>query len=307
MPAIISHYLLARRVLATAGMPRVVDRDAFLLGAQGPDIFFFFRAFPWQHGKKGLPLGNALHEVRPSVLFDAWRAVIAELPAKDRPIAESYLLGFLCHYAADRTVHPYVMATQEVMRAADPSYADNSNPYHYRIESAIDTLLLRRDTGEFAAAYPLIRAVPKRDEQRDRIIATVYHRLLSLVLNVPRSSKELSRLTADMRQAMRLMTDRVGFKRAVFRLLERFSKHGAWYSSLIRTDDVAWYDFMNEEHREWLDGDGTRTDDVYTLCDAAVSLAVSLANAWTAEEDGLALTEDMDFTGKPYTEKEKEL
>lgn len=303
MPAMITHYLLARRALATTGMPPSVDRDAFLLGAQGPDIFFFFRAYPWLIGEKGLPLGNALHEVRPSMLFDTLRAIVEEMPSADRPLAESYALGLLCHYAADRTVHPYVIATQHTMKVDDPSYADDGNPYHYRIESAVDTLLLRRDTGEFVSAFSLTRVVPKRDPHRDAVVAALFEHLLERTLGVKRSLRALCRLTADMRHSMWLMTDRVGFKRGVFRFLERFSKHGAWYSSLIRTDNVAWYDFMNEAHAPWNDGDFQRTEDVYTLCDTAVALAVRLAQQWREGESGLTMTEDIDFAGCRVTQE----
>ncbi len=303
MPAMITHYLLARRTLAVPTMPPIADRDAFLLGAQGPDIFFFFRAYPWLLGEKGLPLGNALHEARPSYLMDALRAVVDEFPVVDRPIAESYALGLLCHYAADRTVHPYVIATQETMAVLEPSYADDSNPYHYRIESAIDTCVLHRDMGERVSSFALSRVVPKCDKHRDKVLAQLYHRLLRVVLGVDRSPRALCRLTADMRHSMVLMTDRSGVKRAAFRLLERFSEHGAWYSSLIRTDDVAWYDFMNETHATWTDGELQRAEDVYALCDTAVALAADLACRFRAGEDGLTLTEDIDFAGHRFEDK----
>lgn len=57
LPALITHYQFALRVLARlkqAGKPPA-DRDAFLLGAQGRDLFFFHRVLPWEAGEKLRP------------------------------------------------------------------------------------------------------------------------------------------------------------------------------------------------------------------------------------------------------------
>ena len=116
MPAMITHYLLGRRMLPLSGLPVIKRQDAFLLGNQGPDLLYFFRAYPWLIGKAGLPLGNALHEVRPSVLVDTLRTILLETPREDQPYIHSYIQGLLCHYAADRLIHPFVAYWQEELK-----------------------------------------------------------------------------------------------------------------------------------------------------------------------------------------------
>ena len=52
MPAMIAHYLFAQRVfskLKKAGV-EPEDRDMAVVGAQGPDLFFFHRVLPWEPG-----------------------------------------------------------------------------------------------------------------------------------------------------------------------------------------------------------------------------------------------------------------
>lgn len=48
MPASVTHYLFAERVLNKLKQTgaAVTDRDAALIGAQGPDVFFFHRVMP---------------------------------------------------------------------------------------------------------------------------------------------------------------------------------------------------------------------------------------------------------------------
>ena len=58
MPAIVSHYLLAERVMSDLSelMPDLdINRTAFIWGASGPDIFFCHRILPHQiYGRQRL-------------------------------------------------------------------------------------------------------------------------------------------------------------------------------------------------------------------------------------------------------------
>ena len=135
MPSVITHNELGRRVLSRLPKDSVTDEAAFLLGAQGPDLFFFFRAYPWMPGKAGLPIGNALHEARPSVLIDAFCVLRDSCPAAFRDVIDSYVRGFLCHYATDRVIHPFVHDLQETLKTDNPLFAKTTDPYHYVCES----------------------------------------------------------------------------------------------------------------------------------------------------------------------------
>ena len=68
MPAILTHDLFGRGVLedATAllNLRTPAERDAFLLGNQGPDPLFYLVVDPLMH--KWSPLGSALHDAAPA-------------------------------------------------------------------------------------------------------------------------------------------------------------------------------------------------------------------------------------------------
>ncbi len=303
MPAMISHYMIGYDVLEQRDIPSAVDRDLFLLGTQGPDIFYFSRAYPWLPGKKGMPIGNALHEVQPSLLVDAFRAAIDKVAPDDRFLAESYVLGFLCHYAADRTVHPFVCAMQDRMIADDPTYAKDRNPYHYRIESALDTLLLRQKRGQAVERFSLTWLIPTLNAHADAVIAQVMFHVIEEVLHQSVSMRSLLKLRRDMRHSMWWMTDRYGCKHKAFCTLETVLHKDAWYSSLIRTPRVDWYDFANTAHLEWGDGD---TADVFELYDRSIALTLKLMRLWREGANGWTMTQNMDFSGRDYIKKEFE-
>lgn len=301
MPAMITHYLLARRLLPLSGFPKMPRQDAFLLGAQGPDILYFHRAFPWQRGQKGFGIGNALHEVCPSELVDTLAKLVIETPGDDLDVVYSYTLGFLSHYAVDRMIHPYVCYWQDQMMKDEPTFAKTSNPYHYRIESALDTLLLKYDRGEYVSAFQLSSLIPKKDPERDGAIARFYQRLLSAMIGVPVSEKTLVHMTEDMRKAMMIMTDCTELKGKGLRFFERLTGSGANYSTLLRTKEIDRYDYANLQHRMWLKDLATVSkQDFYELCDETVAFAAALINGFVEEKSGMELTDDINFAGCRY-------
>ncbi len=305
MPAMITHYLLGRRMLPLSGLPAIKRQDAFLLGCQGPDLLYFYRAYPWLIGKAGLPLGNDLHEVRPSELVDTLRDLLAQTVEDERDIVHSYILGFLCHYTADRLIHPFVTYWQDQLKMLRPYYATDDNPYHYYIESALDTLFLHRENGEIVTAFSLTKVLPKKDRKLEIALARFYNRLLQRVLGVQITERKLRRLIPDMRQSMFFMTDTTELKGKAIRFYERLRKKGAWYSSLLRTKEVMDLDYPNLDHRVWLKGDASVSrQDFYELCDEVVEQATRLLIGFENGDSGLNLTNDMDFSGLKYGQED---
>ena len=75
MPAILTHDLFGRGVLedvtSLLGMRSLDERDAFLLGNQGPDPLFYIVVDPLMH--KWAPLGGALHDASGATVLLAMR------------------------------------------------------------------------------------------------------------------------------------------------------------------------------------------------------------------------------------------
>ena len=136
MPEGYTHVRTARK--AAAGIHYKLHRSAaFAAGANGPDVFFTFEV--WKPARKrrfDLPaLGNRMHD-------EATGAFLLSLLRHVKTAAQvEYALGFLSHYAADTTLHPYVVA---MCRPGMP-YAGKGG--HGYFEIALDSTLHAEDTG----------------------------------------------------------------------------------------------------------------------------------------------------------------
>ena len=91
MPAIVTHDLFGRAVaddVADLMNFRSVDeRDAYLLGNQGPDPLFYLVAHPLM--AKWSKLGNTMHGASPAPLLVAMREAADQLEGRERGIARA--------------------------------------------------------------------------------------------------------------------------------------------------------------------------------------------------------------------------
>ena len=106
MPAALTHYLFALE-----NTESVHDVDAFLLGTQGPDPFFFCGMVPWR--KKENP--QAIREYGESVHHSDFSSIYARMidyahgkEGAEKETLLSYMKGVWAHYSLDRCCHPYI-------------------------------------------------------------------------------------------------------------------------------------------------------------------------------------------------------
>ena len=152
MPAILTHDLFGRGVLEDVtdllGLRSVGERDAFLLGNQGPDPLFYLVVDPLMH--KWSPLGNALHGCDPAALLVAMREAALRLEGHERQLARAYVAGFACHWLLDSTMHPFVYWWQNGITSAGVPGLDESagSRVHAEIERDFDEMALYALTGK---------------------------------------------------------------------------------------------------------------------------------------------------------------
>lgn len=95
MPDYFSHAIIAERVfeeLAPSTRAAIENKDLYLLGAEGGDLYFFYRAVPTKSN-----LGRKLHNEKAVDVFE--KLIQGDF---------SYAAGFATHYASDATLHPAV-------------------------------------------------------------------------------------------------------------------------------------------------------------------------------------------------------
>lgn len=268
MPAGIVHALHGQRVWEWLEKEGQVEKehlikDAFEWGKQGPDFLFCHRFFPWQRGESLCAQGNRLHQEPPEntlrVLQKLWR----EQP---EPAVRSYILGFLCHYSLDRTCHPYIEYFSQQLLQREPGQTENI--LHNEIESALDGIVLRWETGNLPTDYRLGNCFPKNEAVEEKI-AVVYSALFAELLGLSRKEREIRQAEKDARLAFRLISDRTGLKKQLVSHLERKGRHNisCHLRGMLENDEI---DYANTSHSVWQDRMGNEhTEDFFQLFEAA--------------------------------------
>ena len=162
MPGIATHYIFGLEVyreLSHEIGASVRQRDAFLLGNQGPDPLFYLMVSPLAKNLRGL--GSTMHSQKTPELLHVLherfvaRKVTSPVGALSGPkgvagAVRAYAFGFLCHYLLDSTVHPLVYAQQYALCAAglDGVKAQRlGRAVHATIETELDEYVMTTHLG----------------------------------------------------------------------------------------------------------------------------------------------------------------
>ena len=148
MPASITHELVAEEakdLLPAAARETVLAAfDYYILGAQGPDLFFFYRPFSGREEN----LGRLLHRRQVYKFFSALAKAVRGLSPDAAEKALAYSLGFCSHLAADVVFHPFVY--NYLAKHGEKKYD------HQKIENDWDVYFLRelKSRSALSHSYP---------------------------------------------------------------------------------------------------------------------------------------------------------
>lgn len=287
MPSVLSHYLLAGRMLTylkEAHTGFQVNQNALLWGAQGPD-------FLYAHPKKEIQeLANLLHRGDP---YKTLSFISSFAQDTKNDIDKSLALGFLTHYAFDSIAHPFVLYGAGQIAAPEAGLTENIA--HNLIEVNLDVILLRYEKSDLPSSIRLISCAPK-DETVTQHIAVLYPMLARAVFQKEVSLDEISESTKCYQKWLRKHTDRTGLKKDLILRREK-KKRIAPYSSVmyrsITEDDT--YDYANIANNEWEDGGTIRTDSFFDLFGQADTLSKAMADAFLLGGNAAELS-----GGKPF-------
>ncbi len=276
MPAVLSHCLLADRVMADLREyePQLIaDKDAFYWGASGPDIFFTHRVMPLQKGQSCLKYGKKMHSAGANEIIN----FLADYAVSHAdPVTKGYLLGFITHYAFDSILHPYVLYAAEQLHQRSPE--KTVSVCHNEIEACLDTLLLRYDKKMKISSYKLSAAAPLKADVNKTIAQMLSAYLLAAYgENIP--TEVLVQVQKDWHRSLVYLNDHLGLKKRAARLGEKIIGLDPLLSPIMRVPypDLS-FDYANMKHGEWyseIDGE-THTDNFFEMTAAAEELSLKL-------------------------------
>ena len=292
MPAFSTHYIFAEEMMEK--VKEIADFDinknAVLIGTQGPDIFFFHRAFPWQKGKPLRKLGSALHREKAGKLLNR---LYEYCQKTNSDIAKSYAFGFILHYALDRICHPYVYYLQNKITDSQPKF--NPHSAHNIIELSLDSLMLSFYLNvEKPTLFETEKAIDLTENELKEISDEI-----SFLADV--SSESVKTAILDMKNMQRLLLDKKGRKKQIIASLEKmvspFTKNFL-LSSYFRTDDLEKAkEYANIYHNKWKSPfcDKISNDSFFDLYEKAKADAEKLLIKWQNGADGEAITNNLSF------------
>lgn len=294
MPAFATHYIFAHELLPK--LPAEMNRDAVLLGTQGPDFLFYHRLLPHMSGKASASVGSKLHAADPAELFGNMRKNLS-----GDIIAKSYAAGFLMHYALDRNAHPYVYFIEEqYIKARHIHYW--SFVVHNRIEYNIDTYMLRDRMGyEDARDF-----LPGETMCLDRDVLMAVGELAAPTFNdtlgTQMTVQDIAQGYEDMSYIHGLLRNKDGKRSALLHTLQFpfLPLLGPIFTTSTRTKqpDKLW-DYMNLNRSEWyyLKDPARRSRETFDeIFERAKQDALGLIEGFFSGADLSLLTQSLSFS-----------
>lgn len=288
MPAFATHYAFANCCFDKIQQHRTfaIDKNAFMIGTQGPDIFFFHRILPlMMPGHSMRKAGSALHRANPGALFDVAAKHIKT--CKEKEIAYSYFYGFILHYALDRTCHPFIYAQQHRLQNQLPQV----KPFtlHNEIELALDTYMLDKILQEKQPATFHTELTFFPNERLLQEVEACVQTLLKDVCGWNLPNGTVKQAVLDTRTMQKLLHDETGAKRGLISLVENACApliHGFRLSVMIKpVSTKSGTCYANETHQTWRNPSApeqARNESFLDLFDAAEQDAIKLTDGFDA-------------------------
>ena len=220
--------------------------DLLVIGAQGPDPMYY--GFGHAYHDRYRFFADRMHDTDTNLLFTELFQY-----AKDHPSVEvySYIHGFLCHFALDVKIHPYVYHHVGQYDAKDPNTLAMRG-LHLKFERSIDAALIEYDTKKKAQWYPIqketfpIKQAPKE-------IKGLYQSLMQKRYQFPDGGQMIENSVKSMHQVLKyIVQDRTGLKKVFYKFVDLFNKEqDLFFQDLSMHSHLGNYDFLNQEHRTW--------------------------------------------------------
>ncbi len=249
MPSIVTHELFAQEALkkAPASLKNTIFHypKEFSIGSSGPDLFFYYNAWPWLNQKdarKVSHLGSLIHHQK---IEDFFSDAFAQVKLHPTPAKISYCCGLLCHWALDKGTHPYIFN-----QTGDTSTKKGMND-HRRFESHLDSLMLHHLRDCSSNDYPSYRLLQFDQETVDAIYS-FYHSPVKKVWNYELKKEEVKKSCAHFYGIQKFLFDPYNIKSSLFLSIEKnILKNPYVFSSLIIPEKEDTLDILNLNHRTW--------------------------------------------------------
>ncbi len=244
MADIYMHSKLAEEVISKIDYE--FNEKIVYMSAQGPDpLYYNFFSKDFKEYRK---YADKMHREDTAKFFINMITYVKDNLSKD---TYSFLVGFICHYALDVKIHPYVYHNVGIYKKDDQS-THAYRGLHLKFERSIDALLIEKDLGIkhskmklYKKHYPLNTAPFSTMKIMDYALKETYGKEHGGVMYLISSQKMYKNLKHFVR-------DRFGIKKLILKIIDLFNKENdMFFQDLPLFNHLEKYDFHNLEHRTW--------------------------------------------------------
>lgn len=267
MPSVLTHYGFNKEVFDNEISFLKNNEDVYLVGAQGPDPFFFYGIVPFfksKNGKMVRAFGNQLHKMDPVGVFKCMFKY-ADCN-KEKDVLYSYILGAGLHYVLDRKIHPYVFyrtGFSDDKKKKKKYFVD-----HTLFETHLDVLLMEDRYKKYKVS-PVCSI--KCDEDKIEDVSDMYVKVAKEILNIDYIDDDCFEDSYEhMCKIENLLYSKKGVKKEIVNFLFKNTPFNTMMHPL-KVKDNDKIDYLNLNKKVWKDPSSERVTDksVYELLDDA--------------------------------------
>ncbi|MBN2604565.1 MAG: zinc dependent phospholipase C family protein [Bacilli bacterium] len=244
MADIYLHAKLAKEVIAS--MDYDFNEPLVCNAAQGPDPLYY-NFFHKEHASYRY-LADRMHDTTTDQLFINMIHYVKNNLTQN---TYSFLIGFICHYALDVKIHPYIYYNVGVYQKDIPE-THQYRGLHLKFERSVDAVLIERDLGYSARKIDLVKKhFPLNNVPFDvqgimeYVIEKTYQKSGGGMM-YQISTKEMSKIVK------RFVKDQTGVKKMIFKTIDLFNhKQDLFYQDMSMFAHIENYDYLNLEQKPW--------------------------------------------------------
>lgn len=249
MPSLITHELFGREVCRDLPiqLEKIIQQniEEFSIGTSGPDLFFYYNAWPWKNQKDAQHIAAMGGKIHSHKIHEFFKQVFEECKEHQTQEKISYISGLLCHWALDKEAHPYIFNQTE------SSNGGNSSLYHRRFESHLDYLMLKLIKNQTPREYPGYKLL-KYDQNTVDAVLEIYKNPLHDIYQEDVDCKIIETCLKDFYQIQKILFDPKNTKKKLlFGFEKNILKKPYVFTSMIVPLDDDNLDILNSTHRTW--------------------------------------------------------
>ena len=305
MPATITHAFFAKDVydILPDNIREKLNLNDCKMYAQGIDSIKFYNLFSILPGKNIRKFDGYFHRYKSQDFFLNLLRFIRDNHIQESDVY-SFLTGFICHYALDSTLHPYIIYKTGVFQKGKPSTYKYNN-VHAFMETYLDNDIIRRrlkkNPYQFDVSNYCFHIKPFSKELSHTINYTFYN-----TFKIRGMSDIYYKSLKQMKTAIRVFRmDSRGIKKNIYKFIDSFTPN-----SMFRLEAVSYHypledrhHFLNTEHSVWRNPttyDMTSTQSFVDLYLSAIKFAKVLICASFDYLDGKDIELEKVFTNLSY-------